>query len=342
MPSPAPPHEREAMLWTGGDNRHVDCALCAHRCRIAPGRTGLCRARENRGGTLTTLVYGRLIAAHVDPIEKKPLYHVLPGTRSYSIATAGCNFRCDFCQNANISQIADMPGIPGQFTPPEAIVRDAVRSKCASIAYTYTEPTIFFELAHDTARLAHEAGLKNVFVTNGYQTAEAVGEMIGLIDAANVDLKAFSDDFYRTHCKARLQPVLDTIRRMHEDGIFVEVTTLLIPGENDAPDELSRIAEFIVSVSADMPWHVSAYHPAYKFDHRPRTTPQAILKALEIGRAAGLRYLYAGNVPGSGCEDTVCPHCGVVVIGRMGYLLHPKNLKGNRCGGCGAALPILL
>ena len=342
MGTARPDRVREAMLYRRSEDSYVECFLCAHRCRIAPGKRGICAVRENRDGTLCTLVYGLLVAANVDPIEKKPLYHVQPGTRSYSIATPGCNFKCVFCQNADISQLIDPESIPGRTLSPETVVQEAVKQRCASVAYTYTEPTIFFEFAHDTARLAHERGLKNVFVTNGYQTPETIDKMAGLIDAANVDLKAFSDEFYRRECKARLQPVLEAIRLMHERNIFIEVTTLLIPGDNDSDAEVRQIAEFLAAISPDIPWHVSAFHPAFKKTDRPRTSPRTIYRALEIGRDAGLRFLYAGNVPGSGYEDTVCPQCGEVVVKRMGYVIRSVHLKGSACEHCGADLPFVL
>jgi len=342
MNPPKTDRVREAMLYARRDDDRVECRLCAHRCRIAPGKRGICTVRENRGGTLHTLVYGLLVAANVDPIEKKPLYHVQPGTQSYSIATPGCNFRCVFCQNADISQLIGPDALPDRTVSPEAVVEAAVRSHCASIAYTYTEPTIFFEFAHDTARLAHERGLKNVFVTNGYQTPETLDAMAGLIDAANVDLKSFSDDFYRRECGARLAPVLETLRGMRERGIFIEVTTLLIPGENDSPEEIRQIAEFVAGLSPDVPWHVSAFHPTFKKTDRPRTRRDAIYRALEIGREVGLNFLYAGNVPGGGYEDTHCPRCGEVVIGRRGYLIGPVHLEGAACAHCGHPLPLVL
>ncbi len=332
---------RQAMLWKPAEKNAVDCFLCSHRCHIAPGKRGLCGVRENGDGTLRTLVYDHIIAANVDPIEKKPLYHFLPGTRSFSVATFGCNFRCGFCQNWNISQERD--GFHrGQKATPEGIVESAAHSGCASIAYTYTEPTIFFELAWDTAALAQERGIRNVFVTNGYQTPETIEKMAGRIDAANVDLKSFSDDFYRKMCKARLQPVLDGIRLMHERAILVEVTTLVIPGENDGADELRRIAEFIAGVSPDIPWHVSRFHPDFEVADRPAPPPSAIHRALEIGREAGLRYLYAGNLPGSDAENTFCPGCGALVIARVGYTTSVSGLRGTACSGCGAELPLVV
>ena len=332
------PHE--AMLYNKADDKRCACFLCAHRCVVAPGKRGFCQVRENRDGALVSLVYGKLIAAHVDPIEKKPLYHFLPGTSSMSIATVGCNFQCDYCQNWSISQTAGR--IPGDDTPPEALVRAAAQRKCPSVSYTYTEPTIFFEYAHDCAQLAREQGIRNCFVTNGFQTPETIEVMAGLIDAANVDLKAFSDAFYRERCRGRLEPVKESIRLMHGAGIHVEVTTLLIPGFNDNADELKALAAFLAGVSPDIPWHVSRYHPDHKFDRAPVTPAAGVFKALEIGKAAGLRYLYAGNLPGGEYEDTRCPACGATVIARNGFHARPVGLKGSHCAACGEPLPIIV
>ena len=332
----------EAMLYKKGEEASCDCFLCAHRCHIKPGKRGVCRVRENREGTLYSLVYGMLIAAHVDPIEKKPLYHFLPGSRSFSIATIGCNFRCDFCQNWQISQAAREEEIAGEYTAPEEVVRTAKSHRCPSISYTYTEPTIYFEYAHDCARLAKAEGIRNNFVTNGYQTPETIEKMAGLIDAANVDLKAFNDAFYRERCKARLNPVCEAIRLMHKAGIHVEVTTLLIPGYNDDPVELKQLAEFLASVSVDMPWHVSRYHPDYKFDHAPVTPAEIIFRALEVGKQAGLRYIYAGNLPAEDYENTHCPGCGTTVIERVGFSARLVGLEGAKCKKCGTILPLIL
>jgi pyruvate formate lyase activating enzyme len=332
---------REAMLYRKAEGSYCDCFLCAHRCHIAPGKRGVCRVRENREGTLYSLVYGKLVAAHVDPIEKKPLYHFMPGSTSYSIATAGCNFQCDFCQNWQISQSVREGDIPGRRTGPEEVVQAAESHRCASISYTYTEPTIFFEYAHDCARLARDRGIRNVFVTNGYETPETVEKMTGLIDAANVDLKAFDDGFYRDRCKARLAPVKESIRLMRKAGIHLEVTTLLIPGYNDDPDELKRLTEFLAGVSPDIPWHVSRYHPDYQFDHAAATPPEAIFRAIEIGREAGLCYLYAGNLPAGEHENTHCPKCNATVISRSGFSARITGLKGAACAACGEQLPII-
>jgi pyruvate formate lyase activating enzyme len=333
---------KEAMLWKG-DGKEVSCFLCAHRCRIKEGDCGLCQVRLNSGGRLYSLVYAKLISRAIDPIEKKPLYHFMPGSRTYSIATAGCNFFCDFCQNWQISQVVHESGsVYGEEAVPEEIVGDAVAHKCESISYTYTEPTIFFELAYDTAKLGKESGLKNVFVTNGYQTPEAIEKMAEVIDAANVDLKSFSDKFYRERCRARLAPVLKAIRMMHEKGIFIEVTTLIVPGENDGQDEISRIVEFIASLSADIPWHVSRFHPQYKQTDKDWTPSETIFQALETGKKAGLKYVYAGNLPAGKYEHTYCPQCGATVIERSGFYSITSGLRGNTCRSCGTRLPIVL
>ena len=321
----------------------VRCDLCAHRCRIPPGKSGICAVRANHDGVLHTLVYGRAIAAHVDPMEKKPLYHFLPGSLIFSIATAGCNFHCDFCQNWDISQMArgEHGRIAGESFPPDQVIAAARRAGCGSIAYTYSEPTIFFEYAYDTAQLAHQAGLKNVFVTNGYQTPETIALMKGVIDAANVDLKAFREATYRAVCGARLQPVLDAIQLMHEAGIWIEVTTLVVPGQNDSAGELRDIARFIASVSRDMPWHISRFHPDYKMLNVDATPRATLLRAAEIGQEEGLRYVYVGNLPGTGHEDTHCPACRRVVIRRLGYSVR-NDLKGDRCPHCGAQVTVIV
>lgn len=331
-----------AMLAEPLADNWVRCDLCAHRCRIAPGKNGICGVRANRDGKLYTLVYGRAIAAHVDPMEKKPLYHFLPGSLIFSIATAGCNFHCEFCQNWDISQMSkgEHGQIAGEAFPPDQVIAAARRSGCRSIAYTYSEPTIFFEYAHDVALRAHQSGLKNVFVTNGYQTPETIELMKGTIDAANVDLKAFRDATYRAVCGARLQPVLDAIQLMHQAGIWLEVTTLVVPGQNDSDAELRDIACFIASVSRDMPWHISRFHPDYRMLDREATPRATLVRAADIGKEEGLRYVYVGNLPGTGHEDTHCPACGHVVVQRMGYSVR-NTLQGDRCPQCGERVAVI-
>jgi pyruvate formate lyase activating enzyme len=326
-------------VWRGGPPVH--CFLCAHHCRIAPGESGLCGVRENKDGVLYTLVYGRPVSTAVDPIEKKPLFHFLPGSRSLSLATVGCNFTCAFCQNSEISQMPrDQGRVVGRLLTPRQVVEEALVENCASISYTYTEPTVFYEYARDCARLASAEGIKNVFVTNGYMTAEMLADIDGDLHAANVDLKSFSDDFYRELVGARLMPVLDSIRRLHEMGAWIEVTTLLIPGRNDGEDELRALASFLVSLSPDIPWHVSRFYPAYNLMDVPATPVASLERALRLGREAGLHYVYAGNVPGHQSESTVCPACGEVVIERQGFRMVRNGISEGGCSQCGTKLPV--
>jgi len=330
---------QEAAFYRRLEDLQVECRLCAHHCRIAAGKRGRCGVRENHAGVLETLVYGRLIARHVDPIEKKPLFHFRPGTRSYSIATMGCNFRCRFCQNADISQPPHhRQQILGDLVTPEQVVEDAAAEQCATIAYTYTEPTVFMEYAIAVARLARRRGIANIFVSNGYTSAEGFAGIRPCLDAANIDLKAFRDSFYQEQCGAHLQPVLDTLERMKAAGVWLEVTTLIIPGLNDDPDELRELARFIASLGADTPWHVSRFHPTHELTDRPPTPVATLRRAREIGLEAGLHYVYTGNIPGDNGEHTFCPQCGEVLIERFGFSIKWRHLTGGHCRRCGAAI----
>lgn len=331
----------EAYLYESLGDKKVKCNLCSHRCVIKDGRRGICGVRENRGGNLDTLVYGRLIARHIDPVEKKPLYHLLPASLSYSIATVGCNFRCLFCQNADIAQMpADRKGlIVGDVFSPQDIVTEALKGNCASISYTYTEPTVFFEFAHDTAKLARENGIRNVFVTNGYMSAEALHMIHPYLDAANVDLKAFTEDFYKTYCGAKLEHVKESLILMKSLGIFVEVTTLLIPGLNDNKHELENLSRFLFeALGPDTPWHISKFHPTYKLTDRPSTPVQSLNAARDIGMNAGLRYVYTGNVPGENGGNTYCYSCGKMLIDRWGFYIKGNVIKEGRCPYCSVAI----
>jgi pyruvate formate lyase activating enzyme len=327
------------MFQEAREGKKVQCSLCSHRCLISPGKRGICAVRENRDGVLYSLVYDKVIARNIDPIEKKPLFHFHPGSLSYSIATPGCNFRCRHCQNADISQLPrDHGGIVlGEEVPPSAIVAAALQYRCASISYTYTEPTIYFELAYDTARLAAEAGLKNVFVTNGYITREALEVIRPYLHAANIDLKGFTDDFYKNICGARLQPVLDAIRLYKEFGIWIEITTLVIPGHNDSDEELKAIARFIRSVGEDIPWHVTRFYPTYKLTDQPRTPLETLKRARQIGFEAGLRYVYEGNIPGEG-EETLCWSCKKLLVKRIGFSVDENRVKEGKCSYCGTVI----
>lgn len=324
-----------AGLWEKLSDGRIRCNLCAHRCLIPLEGRGICAVRENRQGNLESIVYGRLIAENLDPIEKKPLFHVLPGSFSYSIATAGCNFRCDFCQNHEISQLPALTGqVGGREMSPPVIVERARQSGAASISYTYTEPTVFFEYAKDIAILAQSAGLLNIFVTNGYMTPETLTDLGELLTAANVDLKSFRDEFYRQRCGARLGPVLTSIRKMKEMGVWVEVTTLIIPGYNDDREELREMADFICSLGPETPWHISRFQPRYKLLKIPATPATSICQAWEIGREAGLKYVYAGNMLGNPRENTSCSRCGFTLIERYGFTVRSFNLPGNNCPHC--------
>ena len=329
---------KEAMFYQPGEgNNDVICGLCNHHCHIKEGKRGICGVRENQGGKLYSLVYGRLVAENVDPIEKKPLFNFLPGSRSFSIATVGCNFQCLHCQNADISQYPHLHHgeIVGDERRAESVVDYAVRENCASISYTYVEPTIFYEFAYDCSVLAHERQLKNVFVSNGFMTSEVTRHLAGVLDGINIDINGFTDDFYKKVCKARLQPVLDNVKLMHELGVWVETTTLIIPGLNDSPEELRGIAKFIKSVSPAIPWHVTAFYPTYKMMDRPPTPVSTLRQAREIGLEEGLRFVYEGNIPGEGGESTYCPACGAELINRYGYSIRNNSLVDGHCGKCG-------
>uniref|UniRef100_A0A7C4RHF6 AmmeMemoRadiSam system radical SAM enzyme n=1 Tax=Desulfatirhabdium butyrativorans TaxID=340467 RepID=A0A7C4RHF6_9BACT len=333
----------EAILYQKGDQDGVVCRLCAHGCHIPNGKRGLCAVRENRGGTLYTLVYGKLIAEHVDPIEKKPLFHFLPGSVSYSIAAVGCNFRCRFCQNADIAQMPnDRNGvILGEERSVKDVVNAAMASGSRSISYTYTEPTVFGEFALDVMTEARRNGLKNVFVTNGYMSGDALDAFAPVLDAANVDLKAFSEDFYHKICSAKLAPVLETLRRMVEYGIWVEVTTLIIPGLNDDPKELEQLAAFLrTELGSDVPWHISRFHPDYRMLDRSATPVSTLKEARRIGLAAGLHYVYTGNVPGDSGEHTYCPGCSALLIERMGFWIRKNRIANGKCPECNASIAI--
>jgi pyruvate formate lyase activating enzyme len=344
---------REALFYEAEEQQRVRCTLCPHFCTIAPGHRGACGVRINRDGKLYTLVADRVISEEVDPIEKKPLFHFLPGSRAYSIATVGCNLRCLFCQNWDISQtpklkpaetpdflclpLAEPPADwgAGRPTTPKDIVAEALSHRCASIAYTYTEPTIFFELAFETAQAARAAGLRNLFVTNGFIAPDALRMIAPYLDAANVDLKGFSDRFYKRVCGAPLQPILDAIRLYRDLGIWIELTTLLIQGRNDDEGELRDLARFIKSdLGEEVPWHLSRFFPAYKMLDAPITPIETLRRAQQIGYEAGLRHVYLGNVFEEGEEDTHCPGCKALLIRRSGLTLIENRVKDAVCPAC--------
>ena len=327
----------EGILYDKNPDSSTRCRLCAHYCTIKVGKKGVCRVRENRDGTLYSLVYGKLVTRNTDPIEKKPLYHFQPGTLSYSIATVGCNMTCSHCQNYQISLQAITDPIPGYDSTPADVVNEAIRAGCSSISYTYTEPTIFMEFARDCSVHAAKKGLSNVFVTNGYMSEESAALAGDFLDAANVDLKGASEEHYRKVCGAGLQPVLDTIRALHKAGVWIEVTTLVIPGHNDDDASLEFMAAFIASVDPGIPWHLSRFFPTYKLQNAPPTPVETLEKAGQIGEEAGLKYVYLGNVQGMS-DETKCFSCGDVLIRRAGFGVKELNItEDGDCMSCGEA-----
>lgn len=316
----------------------VECLACSHHCKIAPAKTGICGVRKNENGKLKLLVYGQAIAHHTDPIEKKPLFHFLPNSQIFSFGTVGCNFRCLFCQNADIAQFhkthtEEEIMSAGVKLMPKDIVNYCLKNKIPSIAFTYNEPGIFFEYAYDTAKLAHKKGIKTVYVSNGFETHEALEKILPYLDAINIDLKSFRDDYYREICGGRIEPVKENIKWLWEKGVWVEVTTLLVTDENDTDKELKQIADFLAEISPDIPWHISRYFPCYKMNNPP-TPIERLEKAYELGKQAGLHYVYLGNLKDTTHENTFCPKCGEILVERNRYGV--KNLlEMGKCKKCG-------
>jgi pyruvate formate lyase activating enzyme len=329
---------KEAMLYKKMDGDKVFCFLCSHHCRISNGKFGICNVRENKGGTLYTHSYGKLIAQNVDPVEKKPLYHFFPGSSSFSIAAIGCNFQCGFCQNWQISQVkeANTLGLRSKEVKSEDVVRQAKQSDSRSISYTYTEPTIFFEYAYEISQLAKKEGLFNIFVTNGYMTEEMIQTIHPYLDGANIDLKSFRDDYYKKICKGRLSPVLKSIEKMKKLNIWIEVTTLIVPGQNDSEEELKKIAHFLAELDPSIPWHISRFYPQYKMEEGESTPLEILNRAYEIGRTAGLHYVYLGNVERGG--STYCYECGLLLIERFGFSIRTYQIKEGHCPDCGSPI----
>ena len=330
--------QHQAYLARPLSHQAVQCRVCAHFCAIEPGETGRCGVRRNVDGRLYSLVYGRPVAVHIDPIEKKPLFHFLPGGNALSIGTYGCNFRCPFCQNWQMSQVRELnahAGRRGEDFPPQKLVEMCLQQQIPIIAYTYNEPTVFFEYTYDTARLAHEQGIKNVYVSNGFMSPEALEMIAPYLDGINVDLKAFQDDFYRQQCQARLEPVKRNIAAIaRETDIWIEITTLLIPGLNDSEEELTAMATWLTEVDPEMPWHVTAFHPDYQMHDRPHTPQEDLIRAYEIGKAAGLQYVYVGNVMDTDRESTYCPACGEKVIQRYWFNVQTLWSTPGLCPHC--------
>jgi len=322
---------KEALFYKKIDEKKVNCYLCHHNCIIKNGKKGFCNVRENKNGILFSLVYGKVIANNIDPIEKKPLFHFYPGSKTYSIATQGCNFKCLHCQNYSISQNINSE-IYGKEISPENIVKNAIKKGCKSVSYTYTEPTIFFEYAYDIAKIAYKKNLKNIFVTNGYISDDALEFISPFLNGANIDLKSISEDFYKNICKAKLKPVLDNIKLFYDLGIWIEITTLIIPGYNDKLSDIKKIANFIKKIDPDIPWHITRFHPDFKLNNLPMTKIETLDKFVKIGQNVGLNFVYQGNI-GRG-ENTYCPKCNNLIIKRDVFNTSIINMKENFCSFC--------
>lgn len=322
------------------DDGRILCEACHQHCKLGEGEYGVCGIRKVENGKLQLLTYGLAAALNVDPVEKKPMFHFQPNSKVFSFGTVGCNFSCTFCQNADISQYPKEHGhkIAGQPMSPERIVELAKEYDCKSVAYTYNEPVVFFEYTYDTAKLAHEAGLKNIYVTSGFETHKAIDTLSPYLDGMNIDIKAFTDDFYKDICGARLKPVLDTVMYAHDKGIWIEVTTLLIPGKNDSSEEIREVARFLADLDPNIPWHISAFFPMYKMTDVPPTPPSTLIRAYDIGKKEGLNFVYIGNYDDEDRESTYCPGCGFKVIERRGhigqYVTNHLDKNGN-CPQCG-------
>jgi len=313
----------------------IVCLLCRHYCKLKEGQVGICGVNKNENGKLVNLVYGKVSAINIDPIEKKPLYHFLPASTSLSIGTVGCNFKCPFCQNWQISQTSSLEG--SYDITPKQLVDIALERGCKSISYTYNEPTIFYPFAKDVALLAKEAGLKNVFVSNGFETPEIIEDMVGVIDAFNIDIKGFNSKYYKKYLKGDLNGVLDTLKLLKKHNFWVECTTLIVPGDNDSDEELGKIANFIANeLDVDTPWHISAFHPDFKVQEKEATPIETLQRAFNIGKEAGLNYIYMGNVLSDGI--TYCPECNEELIWRTGFSVRKNILSDGKCPKCGTAI----
>ena len=325
-----------ASYWERIRGNIVQCRLCPRRCILDVDQRGVCTARINRDGLLYTLGYGNPVAVHVDPIEKKPFFHVLPGSSAFSIAVAGCNMRCLFCQNWQISQ-AKPDEVSAYDMPPEKVVDAAIKSGSAFIVYTYTEPTIFYEYMLDISKLARQKGIKNGMHTCGYINEEPLKELLKYMDVVNVDLKGFNEAFYRKMgMMAELEPVLNTIKTVKKEGVWLEITNLLVPGQNDSPDEIRKMCVWIKdNVGDDVPLHFSRFTPSFQLMNLPPTPMKKLEEAFQIAKSVGLKYVYIGNVPGNTAENTYCPNCTKLAVGREGYRVRELNISGGKCKFCG-------
>jgi pyruvate formate lyase activating enzyme len=334
------PFVKEALYYDQLDDKRIRCRLCPRECVVGPGQRGYCRVRENHEGRYYTIVYGRVCAYHVDPIEKKPLFHFLPGTTAFSIATVGCNLACKFCQNWEISQ--EVPeNVNATNLPPATVADAAERYGSPTIAYTYTDPNVFHEFVVDCARAGHEQGIRSVMISAGYVNREPLLNLISNLDGIKIDLKSFSDDFYRDVCSASLAPVLDTLSAVKEKGLWLEVVNLIIPTLNDDEKQIDGMCKWIVeNLGDDVPVHFTRFYPNYKLKNLPPTPVSAVERAREIAMARGIKFAYVGNVPsGNPGESTYCPGCGEVVIKRAGYAVVSIDLEDGKCGRCGTPIP---
>ena len=332
-------HVREAMYYTTQLGNYVQCQLCPNRCVIKEGQRGTCEVRENRGGKLYTLVYGNPVAVHIDPIEKKPFYHFLPASDSFSLATAGCNLDCAYCQNWTISQVRPEE-VESYDLPPEEAVALALEKGCKSIAYTYTEPTVFYEYMLETSKLARAKGIKNVVVTNGFINPEPLRELCKYVDAIRVDLKGFTEDFYHQVCQGELAPVLQTLKIIQEEGVHLEIINLVVPTLNDDEEEIRQMCQWILeNLGPDVPVHFTRFQPMYRLQNLPPTPVETLERAREIALEVGLHYVYIGNVPGHPAENTYCPKCGKLLIKRMGFYVEENHIVDGKCEYCGNPIP---
>jgi len=326
---------KEAKYYQKLQNKEVQCLLCPRECILKPGETGYCTNRRNENGILKSLVYAKVCSANVDPIEKKPLFHFLPGSTSFSIATAGCNLRCVFCQNWEISQVP-YTEVRNQELSPEQVVQLAVENNCKSISYTYSEPTAFYEFMFDTSAVARKHGIRNVMVTSGYINPEPLTELCTVLDAANVDLKGFSDRVYRQVAAAKLAPFLESLKILKEKGVWLEVGYLVIPTLNDSSKEIQEFSAWVhANLGADVPVHFLRFFPMHKLTNLPPTPVETLERAYDIAKSVGLNYVYVGNVPGHKAENTYCPNCKNMIIERKGYFIGKIKITKGRCDYCG-------
>jgi len=329
----------EARYYKKLPHQEVECQLCPRRCRVGDLERGFCGVRENRGGTYYTLIHSRPAALNIDPIEKKPFFHFLPSTLAFSLATAGCNMQCKFCQNWDISQVRPEQ-VRNLHLPPENVVSEAQGASCASIAYTYSEPVIFYEYMIDIARLARKKGIKSVVVTNAFIQKDPLVELCGQVDAIKVDLKAFTERYYREVCRGELKPVLQSLKLLQKEGVWYEIVYLVVPTLNDQEEPIRKMSLWIKNeLSADAPLHFTRFHPMYLLKNLPPTPVQTLERARQIALDAGLRFVYIGNVPGHEGENTYCPRCRKILIRRIGYTIRENQLRKGTCRFCGERIP---